>query len=117
MNGHVREEAEGPFVGRPLRDPGRIRDRGAREAENLLAGLTVEQLHAGLEKGRSSLSLLDGLDAIDRQGMSDDIGHPGRHASTSYEAWVEKDSENRRLQLQVAIREVQAELTRRGETF
>lgn len=117
MNGHVREDADGPFVDRPLRDPDRIHDRGAREAENLLAGLTVEQLHAGLEKGRSGLALLDGLDAIDRQGIRDDIGHPGRHASTSYEAWVEKDSENRRLQLHVAIRDVQTELTRRGETF
>jgi hypothetical protein len=114
---HDAHDAAGRFVDRPRRDPERIQNRGALEAENLLKGLSVQQLHEGLRKGRDQLAMIDALDHMDREDIADNIGHPGRHASTSYQSWVERDSETRRLQLHVAIRDVQAELTRRGETF
>jgi len=113
----VRYDASALPPERPLRSYDRIMDKGAQEANALLASLSVEQLRAGLEKGRKDLVFIDALDEMDHQAMHEDIGHPGRHASKGYEAWVQNDSEFRRRQLHVAIRDVQHELTRRGETF
>lgn len=117
MSDRVRFDATGLPPERPLGSFDRFKDRGAQEADALLARLTVEQLRAGLKKGREDLALIDALDAIDMESIHDDIGHPGRHPGRGYEAWVQNDSEIRRRHLGSAVTQVEAELTRRGETF
>lgn len=117
MSERVRFDARGLPPERPVGSFERFKDHGAQEANALLARLTVEQLRAGLKKGREDLALIDALDAMDHESIQDNIGHPGRHPSRSYEAWVQNDSEARRRQLNSAVTQVEAELTRRGESF
>jgi hypothetical protein len=105
-----------PLPDRPVGSYERRKDRSAQEALSLLSSLSVEQLRAGLEKGRKDLLFIDALDAMDHERMHDDIGHPGLHPSKDYETWVQNDSESRRLHLHVAMNDVRAELRRRGES-
>lgn len=117
MSARIRFDATGLPQERPVGSFERFKDRGEPEARALLSHLTVEQLRAGLKKGREDLALIDALDAIDMESIHDDIGHPGRHSSRGYEAWVQNDSEIRRRHLNSAVGQVEAELTRRGEAF
>lgn len=87
------------------------------EALALLATLSVEQLRAGRKRGLEQLTLIKALDAIDDAEMESYIGHPGQHPSKGYEAWVANDSIRRRQHLKCAIKDVEDELTRRGEPF
>ena len=112
----VAYDATGLPPERPIDSADRILDRGAQEALALLASLSVDQLRAGLEKGRSELAFVEAMDVLDHERMQEDIGHPGRHPSRSYESWLHNASETRRRQLHVAIRDVRQELERRGET-
>ncbi len=117
MSDRIRFDPTGLPPERPENSLDRFRDRGAPEADALLAHLSIDQLRAGLKKGRDDLALLDALDTMDHETMHHDIGHPGRHPGRAYEAWVQNDSEKRRLLLNSAVRQVEQELRRRGESF
>lgn len=92
----------------------RTNEEGALE---MLAGLTTEQLLAGLAKGRRDVGFVKALHDGELEDAHGDIGHPGRHPSKSYEVWAQNDVDRRICVLETAIRDVIGELDRRRVPF
>jgi hypothetical protein len=81
-----------------------------READRLLAGLSVEQLRAGLAKGLAALAVLDAEEQINPSDEFDGPFPP----SKGYENWSASEFEGRRHAYSMAINDTRAELSRRG---
>jgi hypothetical protein len=91
-----------------------FRDARNAEADALLAGLTVEQLRAGIERGKSQLAILEVDQAVLDQDVHNNIGHPSQHPGRHFVAVVECDYQWRTNHLRSAIRDCEAELARRA---